>query len=139
MKASGQVSRLYIWVTSIIAAVMLALAVSFCMGAVAPQDAYATIYAAPESEQAADVDERASTTKSMNGASAEEADEAAEGETIEDDETPMSSGLGGGEPVAGGVGFGGIAIVGIAIVAVFFLVLMRKTNGSIKDMRTMFK
>ena len=60
-------------------------------------------------------------------------------ESIEDEENPMSSGLGGGEPVSNDIGFGAVAIIGIVVVAAFFLILMRKLNTSIKHMNSMFK
>ena len=60
-------------------------------------------------------------------------------ESIEDEENPMSSGLGGGEPVSNDMGFGAVAIIGIVVVAAFFFILMRKLNTSIKHMNSMFK
>ncbi|MBR0404714.1 MAG: hypothetical protein IJI68_05880 [Eggerthellaceae bacterium] len=115
-----------------IAAVLLAITLTFGFGALqndVPQ-AYATIYPAGESAQ---VDGQASDE------SAATEEEAAETEILDDEGTPLSSGLGGGEPISGGVGFVPVAIVGIAVVALFFLVLMRRLNSNIKDMSRMFK
>ncbi|MBQ6391833.1 MAG: hypothetical protein IJH88_09520 [Eggerthellaceae bacterium] len=59
---------------------------------------------------------------------------------IEEDESPLSSGLGGGEPVSsGGLSFWPIAIIGIVIVALFFFVIMRRMNRNVHDMTSMFK
>ena len=69
-----------------------------------------------------------------------EASTSAEGETIDDEENPMSSGLGGAEPVSSSmISFGIVAICGIIAVAAFFMALMRKLNGNINDMNKMFK
>ena len=62
-----------------------------------------------------------------------------ESESIEDEDNPMASGLGGGEPTSNDIGFGGVAIVGIVAVGAFFFLLMRKLNTSIKDMNSMIK
>lgn len=113
------------------AAALLALSLAFGFGALSDTtQAFATIYPADESAQ---VDDQASS----EAASADENGE--EAEILDEEETPLSSGLGGGEPVFGSVGFGPIAIVGIAAVALFFVVLMRRLNSNIKDMGSMFK
>lgn len=82
------------------------------------------------------VDEEA---ESEMAADSSESAEPEEGESIDDEENPMSSGLGGGEPISNDAGFGGIIVVGIVAVAAFFFVLIRKLNGSIRDMNSMFK
>lgn len=69
----------------------------------------------------------------------DESAKSGESESIQEDETPMSSGLGGGEPVSNDMGIAEIAIVGIIAVGAFFFVLMRKLNTNIKDMDSMFK
>lgn len=106
-----------------------ALAFGFCVVHDGDSQAYATIYPAGENAQVED--------------QANEGDEpdanASEAETIDEEDNPLSSGLGGGEPVVNGIGFGPIAIAGIAVVALFFFVLMRRLNSNIKDMSRMFK
>lgn len=105
-------------------------------------EAQAAVYSA---EQVADDDSSAAASPdgAAGAVSPDEASdsegESPEEEVIEEDETPQSSGLGGGEPVSGGVGFGVVAIVGIAAVALFFLLLMRRLNGNINTMNRMFK
>ena len=97
----------------------------------APGAAYAAIYTADDEEQASDQAAEAAN------------DEAAEGEQIADEENPMSSGLGGGEPVTanGGMGMGiTIAIVaGIIAVVAFFGFSTGRLNSSIKKMNDTFK
>ena len=127
-------------VVALVAACVLALVLCFGGANVQPQNAYAEIYPANEAtagNPAAAQDPQASA--SAPSANGDSQDEAAEGESIEDEETPMSSGLGGGEPVASGFSFGPIAIVGIVAVAAFFFVLFRRLNGSISRMNNMFK
>lgn len=133
---------------------LIASAIAFvlfsCLGFVAT-NAYAAIYPVNESAQVDGASSEATSTSADESAAADtQADEdaagsatsqdAEESEAIEDDETPMSSGLGGGEPISsGGLGFGTVAIAGIAAVAAFFFVLMRRLNGNINDMNRMFK
>lgn len=95
--------------------------------------AYATIYPAGQEAQA----DEESADGSTEGADDESNGD--ETEIVDDEGTPLSSGLGGGEPIFSSVGFGPIAIVGIVAVALFFLILMRRLNTSIKDMNRMFK
>ena len=89
-------------------------------------DAYASIRS---------VDEEAAPDDQASGESAK----SDESESIDDEENPMTSGLGGGEPITNDVGVAGIAVVGIIAVGAFFFVLMRKLNSNIKDMDSMFR
>lgn len=128
-------------IAAFIAACMLALVVCFGGLNAQPYSAYAEIYPANEAASdnpAAAQDPQASASSADANDDSEENGEA-EGESIEDEETPMSSGLGGGEPVASGFSFGPIAVAGIVAVVAFFLVLFRKLNGSISRMNSMFK
>jgi len=108
----------------------LALCPNFTFG---DSQAYATIYPAGQQAQADEESANGSTEGTDDEANGDET------EIVDDEGTPLSSGLGGGEPAFSSVGFGPIAIVGIVAVALFFLVLMRRLNTSIKDMNRMFK
>ena len=125
-------SSLLALLAAFVAAALLAVTLSLGFGAFHNDvsQAYATIYPAGEN---AEVDNQETEEFSATE------EEGAETEILDEEGTPLSSGLGGGEPVSGGVGFVPFAIVGIAIVAVFFLVLMRRLNSNIKDMSRMFK
>ena len=89
-------------------------------------DAYASIRS---------VDEEAAPDDQASGESAK----SGESESIDDEENPMTSGLGGGEPVTNDVGVASIAVVGIIAVGAFFFALIRKLNSNIKDMDSMFR
>ena len=115
------------------------------------EDAYANIYPANESAQV-ESDQAASGDAAATGGEAdgeeaggesidEEVAERDEVEEIAEEENPLSSGLGGGEPLsaAGGFGFAPFAIAGIAAVALFFAVRMHRLNGNIHDMKNMFR
>ena len=80
------------------------------------------------------------TSNAISKASANSAEPGGDdAESIEDEETPMSSGLEGGEPVSGGLSFTPVVIVGILAVALFYAIIMRRMNGSIRDLKGMFK
>lgn len=93
----------------------------------------------PSAEKAPQADDRSDASEAADGTGSSEYPEDPEDEAVEDDETPMTSGLGGGEPVSDGIGPGSFAIVGIMAIGAFFFVLMRKLNGNIKDMNRIFK
>ena len=118
-----------------LACVLLALSLAVPSSIVFAEQAQAAVYA---TEQTVD-DEETGGGATADGADDEGTGEAAGEESIEEDELPLSSGLGGGEPVSAGGGFAGIVVVGIVAVAVFFLVLIRRQNSSIKNMNRMFK
>ena len=99
--------------------------------------AYANIY--PASEASAAVD-NASGQAASDKAAATDGQKSSESETIEDDETPMSSGLGGGEPLASSSnGIKWVIVVGIAAVVAFFVASTLRMNKSINTMKNRFK
>lgn len=128
-KPMGFAARAVAFAAVLALAALLVLGLSSSSGD--SSHAYATIY---HTDQVAQVDDDAS-----NDAVQPSEEDGAETEILDDEETPLSSGLEGGEPSSGGIGFGPIAIIGIAVVALFFLVLMRRLNGNINDMSRMFK
>lgn len=139
--------------TAFLMAAMVAFALA--VGALGPTpaaawaDEAASASAAQVESQGAATADDASDEAAADGAASDEAaaaqdaasdEAAAEGEEIEDDETPMSDGLGGAEPIFGdGFGLGKIALIGIAIVAVIYVVLTRRLNSNISDMRKTFR
>ena len=114
---------------------ILAVAILLCL----PFTSMACIDTALAQDAQASVQSDDEKAEKSEGSDAESDQKSDESEAIEDEETPMTSGLGGGEPVSNDIGFGGVIVVGIVAVSVFFLVLMRKLNGNIKDMDSMFK
>ena len=140
-RGKGGISKLIARIVALAAALALAatLAIGFGISQDNGSQAYATIHPAGESAQVDDQAAGGDTAGGDSDASGASDAEGAETEILDDEETPLSSGLGGGEPVSGGLGFGPIVIVGITAVALFFLVLMRRLNGNIKDMNRMFK
>lgn len=124
----------------VVAAVSLLL--SFALVPQLPDAAWAAIYPVEESGQAQSPDggsaangERIADDETpMASGLDEESDEAASEEQIDDDETPLSEGLGAAEPVFSN-SFAGIVLAGIVVVAVFFMMLTRRLNSNINDMR----
>ena len=96
----------------------------------AHDNAYAAIYQVSSEESASAQDD----ADDQNGASA---DKATNDEEIDDEENPMSSGLGGGEPVSGlgDTYLEWVIVVGIIAVAVFFGVSMWRQNTNINKMK----
>lgn len=138
-KASAR-KRVVDFVIAFVVAAVCALVTAFALGMFNPshEDAYAEVYSQAEKAQsAAAADTVDSQTPDVSSPSSDES--ASDEEAIEDDETPMSSGLGGSEPIFNGSNFGRVAVVGIVAVVAFFLVLMRRLNGNMKDMNRMFK
>lgn len=111
--------------------VTLAMIVVLALSAVQiATPAYAKIYS--ESEAAAAIDESASADTLQD-------QEGAQSEAIEDEDVPMSSGLGGAEPVSNmGVGFQAIIIAGIVAVVAFFVVSVLRLNRNISTMKNRF-
>ena len=91
------------------------------------------------SEKSTQAEEKSNASEEADKAGKSQNSDESESEDIEDDETPMTSGLGGGEPVSDDIGLGRFALVGIIAIGVFFFVLMRRLNGNIKDMNHIFK
>ena len=98
-------------------------------------NAFANVYPANETAQV----EGDQNSVSSSSDSAEAAADSDEGESIEDDETPMSSGLDGAELLSPSFSFAPVAIAGIIGVAAFFGIIINRTNGSIRDLNRMFK
>ena len=136
---------------AVLAAFALAFALSIGPNAAFSDYAYATIYPANDAAQTQDASDESpdvasegaagsSAAAAVDADQADEEGEAGASESIDEEETPMSSGLGGGEPVSSsGFSFGPVAVVGIAVVLAFFYVLIRRLNGSIRDMNRMFR
>ena len=94
-------------------------------------DAFAAIYTVSSDESASAQDDE----NGQDGASTDK--NAEDGDEIEDEANPMSSGLGGGEPVdsLGGIGLEWVIVVGIIAVIAFFGVSTARQNSSINKMR----
>ena len=150
MRSKMQPSRSFRGASAFLA--IAACALAFCLAVVAlclpSQEADQDGYQSSDSVQVSDASSEAkdsspvvsATSNAVSKASAASAEADEEGaESIDDEENPMSSGLEGGEPVSGGFSFAPVAIVGILAVALFFAVIMRRMNGSIRDLKRMFK
>ena len=134
--ASGQ--RFAVLSTLLVAVV---LAVMFACFASAPpqQTTLSEVYASEQSISSVASDAQIPAVTSTGNVSGEVA-QSTQGESIDDEGNPLSSGLGASEPVSsGGVSIGVIAVVGILAVGAFFSVLIRKLNANISDMNGMFK
>ena len=134
-------TKLVYFVVAFTAVLALALGVSLFL--MATQDTTST---SKQSIVSAQVEGKATSPVPVDSADAPKASQAAdesnssEEQIIEEDESPLSSGLEGGEPVSGGgLSFWPIAIIGIVVVALFFFVLMRRMNHNVRDMNSMFK
>lgn len=115
-------------------AVGLALALVL-FGSLHAAPAYASINPA-SSPTAAQVSDESAAAGPDEAASDAGSSEAVDGEAIEDDEVPMSDGLGGGEPMAAaGANLQWIIVAGIVLVVVFFGVSTLKVNKSISSMK----
>lgn len=116
-------------------AIMCTIAIAGCLfTAVSIEDnaAYAAIYTVNDAEQDG---QASSEAASSDGAAAADEAEDAEGEAIEDDENPMSSGLDDAMAVSStGIPLYAYVIIGIVAVVVFYLVSTRKLNSSISKM-----
>lgn len=124
-------------IAAIIVAATLAFVI-FAIGASQTQDdAFAAIY--PVSEQTADdeADDQGSEDAAVPDKAAGTSQASEEGESIDDDANPMSSGLGGGEPISSTRGIGVEWFIGLGILAVvvFFAVSTRRLNSNIDKMR----
>lgn len=119
---------------ALMAVLALAFSLAFCLGTVNATEAQAAIYPA----NSAAADDASSAAQDENDQNGDEAEDA-EVEAIEDEDTPLSDGLGGAEPIGSSFSFGLVAAVGIAAVVAFFMVLFRRLNGSIRTMNRMFK
>jgi len=150
MRSKMQPSRSFRGASAFLAIVACALA--FCLVVVAlclpSQEADQVGHQSSNSAQISDASSEtqdsspavSTTSNAISKASAASAEsDGEEAESIEDEENPMSSGLEGGEPASGGFSFAPVAIVGILAVALFFAVIMRRMNGSIRDLKGMFK
>ena len=99
----------------------------------------------PEAARSASSEQSQQVVQDKSGASGdvasnEEADET--GEQIEDDDTPMSSGLDGAEiggRADGGFDFTWAIVGGIIVVAVFFIAKTARLSSSIKKMNDTFR
>ena len=121
----------------VLAALAFATVLAFAGSLQVSSQAYANIYPASEASAAAD---QASGKAASDQAAATDDQKSSEGETIEDDETPMSSGLGGGEPLASSSnGIKWVVIIGIAAVVAFFVASTLRMNKSIDTMKNRFK
>ena len=119
------VALVAVYVVSFVMVVVLALsAVQIAM------PAYANIYS--QSEAAAALDESASVDTLQD-------QENGEAEAIDDEEVPMSSGLGGAEPVSNmGVGFKAVIVAGIVAIIAFFAGSVFRLNRNISTMKNRF-
>ena len=138
-QVNGQ--RLAVRLTVVIAALVMIAALGFGISTL-PADAAWAVSSGSESAQSGDsaTGKAVSGEKNADDGTKASSDTANKTEEIKDDKTPMSSGLGGGEPVSGsGVSFGAIAIAGIALVALFYFMLTRRLNNNISDMRKRLK
>ena len=125
--------RIALFLTALAFATVLAFAGSLQVSS----QAYANIYPASEASAAAD---QASDKAASDQAAATDGQKSSDSETIEDDETPMSSGLGGGEPLASSSnGIKWVIVIGIAAVVAFFVASTLRMNKSIDTMRNRFK
>ena len=112
--------------------------VVFCVSSVQSYDnAYATIYPVSEPAASDQADDSSSSPDKASAAGAQDEAAESEGEAIEDDANPMSSGLGGGEPVSSssGIGIEWIIVLGIIAVVVFFALSTHRLNDNISKMR----
>ena len=139
---AGSLPTKFVYVVVALAAI-LALVLGISIFLMATQGTTST---AKQSIVSAQVESKPASTASADSADASKSSEAAnesgnsDEQTIEEDESPLSSGLGGGEPASGGgLSFWPIAIVGIVAVAVFFFVLMRRMHHNVRHMNSMFK
>ena len=121
----------------VLAALAFATVLAFAGSLQVSSQAYANIYPASEASAAAD---QASDKAASDQAAATDGQKSSDSETIEDDETPMSSGLGGGEPLASSSnGIKWVIVIGIAAVVAFFVASTLRMNKSIDTMRNRFK
>ena len=121
----------------ILAALAFATVLAFAGSLQVSSQAYANIYPASEASAAAD---QASDEAASGQAATTDSQKSSDSETIEDDETPMSSGLGGGEPLASSSnGIKWVIVVGIAAVVAFFVASTLRMNKSIDTMKNRFK
>ena len=134
-------TRLVYVVVALAAVLALVLGVSLVLKAT--QDTTSTV---KQSIVSAQVESKPASAASVDSTEPSGASEktnengASEEQTIEEDENPLSSGLGGGEPASGGgLSFWPIAIVGIVAVGLFFFILMRRMHHNVRDMTSMFK
>lgn len=118
-------------VACILAALGLALALSLGASLHFGPYAYASINPQPGGAVAEQVSEEAAASEEA----ASDEGQAASGETIADEENPLSSGLGGSEPMAmAGANLQWVIVAGIVAVVVFFGVSTLKVNKSIGKM-----
>ena len=121
----------------VLAALAFATVLAFAGSLQVSSQAYANICPASEASAAAD---QASDKAASGQAAATDGQKSSDSETIEDDETPMSSGLGGGEPLASSSnGIKWVIVIGIAAVVAFFVASTLRMNKSIDTMRNRFK
>lgn len=83
----------------------------------------------------------ASASAAAASAASDKSASAQETETIEDEDNPLSDGLGGGEPALSqaGAGIQWVVIAGIIAVVAFFAVKTHRLNSSINKMKDTFR
>lgn len=115
---------------AVFCSLLLSLALVFCLSVQSGSAAYANIYNASDAAAATGGE----IPDSVNVVDDQES------ESIDDEDVPMASGLGGAEPVSSaGGGLQWAIVAGIAAVIAFFAAMTIRANRNISAMKNRFK